>query len=426
MAIAVLMPKQGQSVESCLIIKWNKKVGEKIKTEEPICEVETDKAVFEVEAPEAGTMLKIFYKEGDDVPVLNTIAIIGQPGEKIDHLIPQKTVSVSKDEYVENQKAITPDESVKKIRPSSGAGPVPISPVARRFAEKKGIDFSQLTGSGPGGRIIKRDVEKVISEQEQLGTVADTAKTISGVIPLTKERGISFPEPIKEVPVKGVRQLITERMLKSLQSTAQLTLNTSADASSLLSYRKWLKSSPTKLGLDRITINDLVIYAVVKTLPRYTALNAHFLKDKILEFEHVHLGFAVDSPRGLMVPIIHNAHLLSLKEISKEARRLNTACQEDTILPDELNGGTFTITNLGTMGIESFTPILSIPQVAILGICSISLKPIMKDNEIKFIPHIGLSLTFDHRAVDGAPAAKFLQELNTVIANFDLKQVKLQ
>jgi len=165
---------------------------------------------------------------------------------------------------------------------------------------------------------------------------------------------------------------------------------------------------------------------VAKTLPRYTALNAHFLGDKILEFEHVHLGFAVDSPRGLMVPIIHNAHLLSLKEISKEARRLSTACQEETILPDELTGGTFTVTNLGTMGIESFTPILNVPQVAILGICSISLKPIMKDNEIKFIPHIGLSLTFDHRAVDGAPAAKFLQELNMVIANFDLKQVKLQ
>jgi pyruvate dehydrogenase E2 component (dihydrolipoamide acetyltransferase) len=426
MAIAVLMPKQGQSVESCLIIKWNKKVGEKIKAEEPICEVETDKAVFEVVAPETGTMLNIFYKEGDDVPVLNTIAIIGQPGEKIDHLVPKKTVSVSEEEYVENQKAITSDESVKKTRPSFEAGLISISPVARRFAEKKGIDFSQLTGSGPGGRIIKRDVEKAIPEQEQLATVADTAKTISDVTPPTKERDISFPGPVKEIPVKGVRQLITERMLTSLQSTAQLTLNTSADASSLLSYRKWLKSSPTKLGLDRITINDLVIYAVAKTLPRYTALNAHFLKDKILEFKHVHLGFAVDSPRGLMVPIIHNAHLLSLKEIFKEARRLNTACQEDTILPDELNGGTFTVTNLGTMGIESFTPILNIPQVAILGVCSISLKPIMKDNEIKFIPHIGLSLTFDHRAVDGAPAAKFLQELNMVIANFDLKQVKLQ
>jgi pyruvate dehydrogenase E2 component (dihydrolipoamide acetyltransferase) len=343
MAIPVLMPKQGQSVESCLIIKWNKKEGDKVKDEEPICEVETDKAVFEVVAPETGTILKIFYQEGDDVPVLNTIAIIGQPGEKIDYLIPKKTVSVSKEEYVENQKAITPDKSTEKIKPSFGAGPIHISPVTRRFAEKKGIDFSKLIGSGPGGRIIKRDIEKAISEQDQ---------------PLTKVHGISFPGPIKEIPVKGVRQLIAERMLKSLQSTAQLTLNTSADASNLLSYRKWLKSSPTKLGLNKITINDLVLYAVAKTLPKHRALNAHFLGDKIVEFEHVHLGVAVDSPRGLMVPVIRNAHLLSLKEISKEAKRLSNACLEGNILPDELNGGTFTVTNLGTMGIESFTPFL--------------------------------------------------------------------
>lgn len=411
MAIAVLMPKQGQSVESCLIINWIKKKGDKVKAEEPICEVETDKAVFEVEAPETGTILKIFYKEGDDVPVLNTIAIIGQPGEKIDHLILKKTVSVSKGEYVENQKAITTDESTKKTKPSFGDGLIPISPVARRFAEKKGIDFSKLTGSGPGGRIVKKDIEKALSEGEPL-------------IPSTVSK--EFFGPLKEIPVEGVRKIISERMLTSLQSTAQLTLNTSADASSLLSSRQWLKSSPVKLGLNKITINDLVLYTVIKTLTKYKALNAHFRKDKILEFEHVHLGFAVDSPRGLMVPIIHNAHLLSLEEISQEARRLSTACQEDTILPDELNGGTFTVTNLGTMGIESFTPILNIPQVAILGICSISLKPIMKDNEIKFIPHMGLSLTFNHQAVDGAPAAKFLQELNIVIANFDLKHVKLQ
>ena len=411
MAIAVLMPKQGQSVESCLIIKWNKKVGDKVKAEEPICEVETDKAVFEVEAPEAGTILKIFYKEGDDVPILNTIAIIGQPGEKIDHLIPKKTVAVSKGEYVENQKAITPDESLKKTKPSPGAGLIPISPLARRFAEKKGIDFSKLVGSGPGGRIIKKDVEKALSEGEPL-------------IPSTVRK--KFFGPVKEIPVEGVRKIISERMLTSLQSTAQLTLNTSVDASNLLACRKSLKSSPQMKGLSKININDFLLYIVANILPRFKNMNAHFLKDKILEFEHVHLGFAVDSPRGLMVPIIHNAHLLSLEKISKEARRLSAACQEETILPDELNGGTFTISNLGTMGIESFTPILNVPQVAILGICSISLKPVMKENEIKFIPHIGLSLTFDHRAVDGAPAAKFLQELNTVIANFDLTHIKLQ
>ncbi len=411
MAIAVLMPKQGQSVESCLIIKWNKKVGDKVKAEEPICEVETDKAVFEVEAPEAGTMLKIFYKEGDDVPVLNTIAIIGQPGEKINHLIPQKTVSVSKEEYVEKQKAITSDESVKKTRPSLETGLIPISPLARRFAEKKGIDFSQLIGSGPGGRIVKKDIEKAISEGEPL-----ILSTVSG----------NFFGPVKEIMVEWVRKIISERMLMSLQSTAQLTLNTSADASNLLACRESLKSSPQMKGLSKININDFLLYIVVNILPKFKNMNAHFLKDKILEFEHVHLGFAVDSPRGLMVPIIHNAHLLSLKDISKEARRLNTACQEETILPDELNGGTFTVTNLGTMGIESFTPILNIPQVAILGVCSVFLRPIMKEDKIQFIPHIGLSLTFDHRAVDGAPAAKFLQELNTVITNFDLTDIKLQ
>ncbi len=411
MAIAVLMPKQGQSVESCLIIKWNKKVGEKVKAEEPICEVETDKAVFEVEAPKAGTILKIFYKEGDDVPVLNTIAIIGQPGEKIDHLIPQKTVSVSREEYVEKQKAITPDESIKKTKPSIGAGLISISPLARRFAEKNEIDFSQLVGSGPGGRIIKKDIEKALSEGVPL-IPSMVSKNILG--------------PVKEIPVEGVRKIISERMLVSLQSTAQLTLNASADASNLLACRESLKSSPQMEGLSKININDFLLYIVANILPKFKNMNAHFLKDKILEFEQVHLGFAVDSPRGLMVPIIHNAHLLSLKEISKEARRLSTACQEDTILPDELNGGTFTVTNLGTLGIESFTPILNVPQVAILGIGSISLKPIMKEDKIQFIHHIGLSLTFDHRAVDGAPAAKFLQELNRVIADFNLKDTKLQ
>jgi len=411
MAIPVLMPKQGQSVESCFIIKWNKKEGDKVKAEEPICEVETDKAVFEVEAPGAGTILKIFYKEGDDVPVLNTIAIIGQPGEKIDHLIPKKTISVPREEYVENQKAITPDESLKKTKPSLGAGLIPISPLARRFAEKKGIDFSRLIGSGPGGRIIKKDVEKALSEGKLL-------------IPSTVSKKLFGP--VKEIPVEGVRKIISERMLTSLQSTAQLTLNTSADASNLLACRESLKSSSQKKRLNKININDFLLYIIANILPKFKKMNAHFLGDKILEFEHVHLGFAVDSPRGLMVPIIHNAHLLSLEEISQEARRLSTACQEDTILPDELNGGTFTVTNLGTMGIESFTPILNIPQVAILGIGSIYLKPVMKDDEVKFIPHLGLSLTFDHRAVDGAPAAKFLQELNKLIANFDLTHVKLQ
>jgi len=425
MAIPVLMPRQGQSVESCLIIKWKKKEGEKVNKGDPICEVETDKAVFEVESPETGTVLKIFYKENDDVPVLETIAIIGQPEEKIDHLIPKKLTSFSRKEYVEKQKAIQ-EELIKEVKPPLKANSIHISPVARRFAEEKGIDYSRLIGSGPGSRIIKKDIEKAILEQEKIVSTVDASITISGVPPLTKKQGSYFSGPIKEIPVKGVRKLISDRMISSLQSTAQLTLNTSADAANLLACRKLLKSSPQMKRLSKININDFLLYIVANILPKFKNMNAHFLKDKIIEFEQVHLGFAVDSPRGLMVPVIHNAHLLSLEEISKEARRLSAACQEDTILPDKLQGGTFTVTNLGTMGIESFTPILNVPEVAILGICSISLKPVMKDNEIKFLPHIGLSLTFDHRAVDGAPAAKFLQVLKTLIVDFDLKKIKLQ
>ena len=410
MAIAVLMPKQGQSVESCLIIKWNKKVGDKVKAEESICEVETDKAVFEVEAPEAGTILRIFYKEGDDVPVLDTIAIIGEPGEKIEHLIPTKIISVPKVEYGEKQKVVTPDKSLKKIKPSLETGSISISPVARRLAEEKGIDFSQLIGTGPGGRIIKKDIENAIAEGEAL-----VSSTVSE----------NFLAPAKEITVEGVRKIISERMMTSLQSTAQLTLNASADATNLLACRESLKSSPPMKGLNTINMNDFLLYIVAHILPKFKNMNAHFLKEKILEFEQVHLGFAVDSPRGLMVPVIRNAHLLSLQEIYKEARRLITACQEENILPDELKGGTFTVTNLGTMGVESFTPILNIPQVAILGVCNVSLKPMLKEDKIQFIPHLGLSLTFDHRAIDGAPAAKFLQELNRHIANFNLTDLKL-
>ena len=209
-------------------------------------------------------------------------------------------------------------------------------------------------------------------------------------------------------------------MLESLQTTAQVTLSASADASKLLAYRKRLKESPEELGVSGITITDLVLYAVAKTLPNFGFLNAHFLGEIIKEFERVHLGVATDTSRGLMVPPVRNADLLSLKELSREAKRLATACQEGNILPDELTGGTFTITNLGALGIESFTPVLNTPEVGILGVCTIQPKPVMSGDDVTFVPHIGLSLTFDHRAVDGAPAARFLKELSTALANFDL------
>ena len=405
MAIPMLMPRQGETVESCLILKWKKKEGDKVDAHESICEVETNKAVFEVEAPEKGIILKIFYKEGDDVPVLSTIALIGQAGEDISSFMPEKTLTTEIKEETKNVKmeeAITPSKEK-----SFASGVVSISPRARRLAKREGVDISKVSkGSGPGGRITERDVRNILSKFPKIISATQTS---------TKE---SFPGPVREIPVQGVREVIAENMLKSLQTTAQLTLNSSSNATNLLSYRKKLKVSSPERGLQEITINDTIMYITVKTLLKFKALNAYFLDNKILEFERVHLAFAVDAPQGLVVPVIRNANLLSLKEISKESKRLSSACLQGTIKPDELTGGTFTITNLGPLGIESFTPILNLPQVAVLGVCNIQLKAIREEDEVKLAPHLGLSLTFDHRGVDGAPAAKFLKELSLAIVNF--------
>ena len=405
MAIPVLMPRQGETVESCLILKWKKKEGDKVGAHESICEVETNKAVFEVETPKKGIILKIFFREGDDVPVLSTIALIGQPGEDITSFMSKETPSTEikgKTENIKRKKSI----AFSKEKPFVG-GIVSISPRARRLAKREGVDISKVSkGSGPGGRITERDVRNTLSK---------FPKVISATQISTKE---SFPGPVREIPVQGVREVIAENMLKSLQTTAQLTLNCSANATNLLSYRKKLKVSSPERGLQEITINDTIMYITVKTLLKFKALNAYFLDNKILEFERVHLAFAVDAPQGLVVPVIRNANLLSLKEIAKESKRLSSACLQGTIQPDELTGGTFTITNLGPLGIESFTPILNLPQVAVLGVCNIQLKAIREEDEVKLAPHLGLSLTFDHRAVDGAPAAKFLKELSLAIVNF--------
>jgi pyruvate dehydrogenase E2 component (dihydrolipoamide acetyltransferase) len=227
-------------------------------------------------------------------------------------------------------------------------------------------------------------------------------------------------DKVQTIPLKGVRKVIAERMLSSLQTTAQLTLNASADARAVLAYRQRLKNSPEALDLRQVTIDDLILFAVSRALPEYPELNALFTEDTISQYKNVHLGFAVDTPRGLMAPVIWNANALSLKGISQETKRLSSACREGNVSPDELNGGTFTVTNLGSLGIESFTPILNPPQVGILGVGNVNLKPIEIEGNVKFIPHIGLSLTINHQVVDGAPAARFLQVLSQRLAEIDL------
>ena len=458
MATAVVMPKQGNSVESCIIVSWKKHAGDTVAVDDVLCEVETDKATMDVPSPVAGTLLATYFKEGDDVPVMTAIAAVGAAGEDTSSLAPEGATAAPAP-AAGLAPAPAPSITTSPVPAAaaaaaqvSGEEPVGVSPRARHLAERKGIDPAALAGSGPGGRVIERDVQAAIATQPKLTPVAKamvaeggysvpgqgsgpggrvtsrdlvksaTAGETSAPTPTVQPAAVpvAAADDVEIIPVKGVRKVIADRMLQSLQTTAQLTLHASADARALQALRARLKASPEAMGLRGVTINDLVLLAVARTLPQFPALNALFTGDAIHQHKHVQLGVAVDTPRGLMVPVVRSADTLSLRQLSTEAKRLANACLNGKVLPDEINGGTFTVTNLGAFGVEMFTPVLNPPQVAILGVCNIQPKPLEVDGEVRFVPHIGLSLTINHQVVDGAPAARFLQALGQAIAAIDL------
>jgi pyruvate dehydrogenase E2 component (dihydrolipoamide acetyltransferase) len=452
MAHILIMPRQGNTVESCIITDWKVKEGEMVTAETAVCEVETDKASFEVPSGAAGTVLVILKKAGDDVPVLAPIAVIGTPGENW----AEELGNINYDKILKEE---TPQEvKTGSDTPSNKAvpedGKTAISPRARNLAEREALPAETLAGTGPGGRIIERDVVAALENRPALtaaakaagGTVPASGSGIGGRVTVSDLAVGAQPMPlaavpvygegaITETPIKGIRKVISDRMFKSLAESAQFTLNAAAPVSRLQEIRSRMKASQGfcgELDLSKITVNDLILFAVSRLLPRYPFMNAHKIGDTIKTFERIHLGVAVDTPKGLMVPVIRNANLLSLSQISYESKRLSAACQNGSAKSDELSGSTFTVTNLGSLGITGFTPVLNTPEVAILGVCGIELKPVaLSEAEIKecncecdcavrFEPHIGFSLTINHQVVDGAPAARFLKALCEAIADIDL------
>lgn len=453
MAIPVIMPRQGQSVESCIISKWYKKKGDKIQAGDILFTYETDKATFDEEAKVDGTLIEVFFEEGDDVPVLTNVCVIGNEGENAAEFDPGAQGGSGSKESVESVEVKEGLEVKEEVRQTSAVAindgeRIKISPRARNLAEKVGVDYRYASGTGPHGRIIEKDI---VALQESGPVVTPSAREeylkaaavgmisgtgLGGRITTDDLKGASAVKEVKEqaaqvpqqdyveVKLTNIRKVIAKAMHHSISSTAQLTLNTSFDATEILAYRKKLKESKGQLGLENITINDIILYAVSRTILNHKDLNAHFLDDKMLIFNNVHLGIAVDTERGLMVPTLFNANHKSLNEISREVKGLVEQCQKGTISPDMLKGASFTITNLGTLDIESFTPVLNPPQTGILGVNTIVQRVKEIDGEYVYYPAMGLSLTFDHRALDGAPAARFLKELKTNLENFSVLLVK--
>jgi len=430
MAKAVIMPRQGQSVESCIITEWYKKEGDAVAAGDVLFSCETDKAAFDVESEFEGVVLALLADEGDDVPCLDNVCVIGEAGEDISEFL-GSSAAEKKDEAPaqSNVEAVAVAEAAAPQKSETGA--YKISPRARAAAEKQRVDLSRAEASGPYGRIIERDVDNLAAAGIKVTGAA--AGSYSGGLEGTgltgavTTRDIESPAAsrpmegeFQDEALSGVRKVIAKSMHASLSEMAQLTLNSSFDATQILEMRKSVKASKESLGLEDITINDMILFAAAKILRNHRACNAYYLGDKIRYFRDVNMGVAVDTDRGLLVPTLFKANDMTLNELSKAAKEIINKAKSGSISPDFLTGGTFTITNLGAFGIESFTPVINPPQTCILGVCTFEEKIREAAGKITTYTSIGLSLTFDHRALDGAPAARFLKELCGALENFSM------
>ena len=415
MTTGVLMPKSGISVETCVLTEWNKKVGDKVKKGEVLFSYETDKSAFEETAPTDGTLLATFFEAGEDVPVMVNVCVIGETGEDISGFQPAakaKTPTPQSKSEMAEAKTVTippvPAEAVAKAVPQDG--PRHISPRARMTARAMAVSTDSLVGSGPNGRIIERDVRAGAAEN------ASTERTSPSSI---HDSGDAYTE----VKLTNIRKLIAKNMAASLSTIPQLTHSLSFDATEIMALRAKFKND-ADASLAGITLNDMVLFGVSHTLLEFPELNAHMLADSIRLFHQVNLGVAVDTPRGLMVPTIFGADRLSLRELAAHSKELAAKCQSGSVSPELLQGGTFTVSNLGSLHVEHFTPIINPPQTGILGVNTIVQRVREVNGQIKVYPAMGLSLTYDHRAIDGAPASRFLMKLQENLESFSLLFVK--
>jgi pyruvate dehydrogenase E2 component (dihydrolipoamide acetyltransferase) len=439
MATTVIMPKQGQSVESCIITEWNKKKGDKVSKGEILFAYETDKASFEEEAPVDGILLEIFFQAGDEVPVLTNVCVIGEQGETVENIqIAGAAPGIKSERETITEESIRPPHQKEPVQPENSGSELFISPRAKNLSEKEGIIIENIKGSGPKGRIIEQDIlsviesspkttplaRKIASEEQLQPTSAGTG--LGGAV-TSKDLTVTNPAYSSDFEIKklsNMRKLIAKAVLNSLQNSAQLTHHLGADARRILELRKKVKKANENGNPVNITLNDMVSYAVIKALLKFPQVNAHFLGDSMKYFNKVHLGVAVDTDRGLMVPVIRNADDLSIKGLSSQLKETATMCRKGNINPELLSSeaASFTVSNLGNYGVEIFTPVINLPQSAILGVNTIVPRPKdLGDGVYGFVPFIGLSLTYNHQALDGGEATRFLKQIAVEIENLEFE-----
>ena len=412
MATKVIMPKLSPTMEEGQISRWLKKEGDKVSMGEPLAEIDTDKATMEMQALGNGTLRKILIGEGQSAPLGQTIAVIGEPDEDIAALLseaPAQPAAPKKEEPPEQKKEEPPAPAPPPAQPQNGrqpqaapsdSGRMIVSPLAARMAAEAGIDLRSLQGSGPGGRIIKRDIEAAISKP--------APATAPSYI---QQAGASA---YRDEPASQIRQTIAKRLVTSLGPVPHFFLTSEIEMDRAAEMRKGINALDPDL---KISINDIIIKVAAAALIQHPQVNASFQEKIVRYYEQVDMGVAVAIEDGLITPVVRAANQKSLSQIAAEVRELAERARSKKLKPEEYTGATFSISNLGMFGIDEFTAVINPPEGAILAVGAMTAKPVVRENEIVIRQMMRVTMSCDHRVIDGATGAKFLQTFKKILEN---------
>jgi pyruvate dehydrogenase E2 component (dihydrolipoamide acetyltransferase) len=434
LAVNIIMPKWGHTMEEGKITKWLKQEGDTVEKGEELFEVETEKITNTVEATAGGILFQILVPVGSSALVSAVVAVMAEPGETLE---PMEAVEADKpaaaEEATTAEKKAAPVEAKAPAPVPAAGGFVRATPAARRLAKELGIDIGRVQGSGPEGRVTEKDVSQFsegvpagvrvsplaeeLARQAglDLSTLMGTGTGDGGKIVVADVERVlaqqAEPQPVRSIPFTGMRKSIADNMHASLANAAQLTAFSEVDVTEMVKFRDLVRKEYQNDENIRISFNDIFILAVSRALKRFPIINSTLVGDEILLHGSVHMGIAVALPEGLIVPVLKDADQKGLLQIAQESRILVRKAREGNLSVDEVTGGTFTITNLSMFPVDGFTPILKPPESGILGLCRIHEKPAVYNGEIAIRSMMTVSLTWDHRVVDGAPASEFLQTL---------------
>lgn len=431
MSATVSMPKLGLTMKAGLVSKWFKAEGDPVTRGETVVEIETDKITNTVEAAIDGVLFQIVVPVGETVPIGTVLGILAKPGETPDRL----EGVVAAEAPAESEKPAKAAAPAEKAETAAPTGEIVASPAAKRLARERGIDLAKVRGTGPGGRITEKDVTAyeeaaskrpkitplaaVLAEQAELDIMTLTGTGEGGkIVKEDVERALRpVPEAAPEaeaeaepqaIPMTGMRKAIADNMASSLKQAAQLTFISEVDVTEAQAFLNMVRARHKKDESFRVSLNDVMILATSRALMHFPALNATQVDDVIYRYDTVNMGVAVALPEGLIVPVLRNAERKGLERIAKEAREIAGRARTNTLAPEEVSGGTFTITNMTRSAVDFFTPILKPTETGILGVGRVVEKPVVRKGQVAIRSMMGLSLTFDHRVVDGAPAGEFL------------------